>query len=117
MEFEISLNNLKFYSYHGVLEEERCNGNEFIVNLSIFVSCNSSIEKDELQDTISYADLFEIVKSQMSISRNLLEKVAYSIATTIKTDYPQVKKGKISIEKVHPPIPSMFGSASVTLFF
>lgn len=117
MEFEISLNNLKFYAYHGVLEEELRIGNEFRVDLSIILPNNEGIEKDKLENTVSYAELYNIVKEEMERPHKLLEKVALNISLIIKSKYSNVKRGKIRIEKTRPPIVGMLGSASVTLSF
>ena len=117
MEFEISLNNLSFYAYHGVYEEELKTGNEFRINLSVWIPCHEEMDEDDLENTVSYADLYSIVEAEMKKPRKLLETVALSIAKTIKKDFSLIKRGSISIEKVHPPIPGMLGSASVILNF
>ena len=117
MEFEISLNDLIFYSYHGVYEEEQKIGNEFHVSLTVVVPYNEGLEADDLAHTVSYADLYGIIEKEMAISSKLLEKVALKVAKRIKNDFPEIIKGKISIEKKHPPIPGILGSASVTLNF
>lgn len=117
MKFEISLNNLQFYAYHGVFEEERKIGNEFKVSLSVALPCKIEIENDELSDTVSYADLYSIIADEMKKPHRLLEKVAFEIVKRINREYPEIESGKISIEKVHPPIQGMLGSASVILFF
>lgn len=116
MELQISLDNLIFYSYHGVYEEERKNGNEFRVSVNISIPYDYE-EEDDLKNTVSYADLFLIIQNQMEIPCKLLETVAIKIIRIIKERYPQIIKGKIEIEKIHPPIPGMLGSAKVTLFF
>ena len=116
MKFEISLNNLKFYSFHGVLEEERRLGNEYDVSLMVEVECEK-VEKDELSSTVSYADLYDIITAEMAIPRNLLEKVAYEIARRTKERFPQVLSGKITVTKLRPPIEGMLGTASVSLVF
>lgn len=117
MELEISLNDLRFYSYHGVYEEEKRIGNEFRVSLSVFIPFNNEMEKDLLSSTLSYASLFEIIKEEMDKSCNLMEKVALNIVKKIKSKFSEVKSGRIRIEKVHPPIPGILGSASITLNF
>ncbi|MCH5241377.1 MAG: dihydroneopterin aldolase [Muribaculaceae bacterium] len=117
MEYKISLKNLSFYSYHGVLEEERKIGNEFRVSLSVFIPYNQEIINDDLSATVSYADLYEIVKAEMGSPKKLLETVAQRIVAEIKAGFPQIIRGEVTIEKIHPPIPSMLGSASVTLLF
>ena len=117
MEFEITLNDLVFYSYIGVLEEEKKIGNEFRVSVSVFLPYKEEILNDNISSTVSYAELYDIVHKQMQIEYNLLEKVAAEIAKSIKYRYPQISRGKVSIEKKHPPIPGMIGSAIVALNF
>lgn len=115
--FEIALNKLRFFARHGVLDFERESGNEFIVDLSVRIPFDKRIVDDELEGTVSYADLYEIVKEEMEVPRKLLEKVANEIAIRIKEKFPEVTMGFIKIEKVRPPIPTLLGSASVTLNF
>ena len=117
MEFEISLNGLSFYAYHGVLEEERRIGNEFRVDISVFIPLNPGIEADNLEHTVSYATVYKIIEGEMSRPQNLLEKVALNIAERLQQEFCDIKQGLIKIEKKRPPIPGMIGSASVTLRF
>ena len=117
MEFEISLRDLRFYAYHGVFEEEKKIGNEFRVSLSVFLPFKESLKEDLLDDTVSYAALYEIVKEEMEKPRNLLEKVAIEIAERIKKKFPEVRKGRVEVEKIHPPIPGILGTAAVALNF
>lgn len=117
MEFEISLNNLRFYSYHGVFNEERVTGNEFEVNLTIKLPYKEEMNEDRLDYTVSYADLFSIVKKEMDRPRKLLETVAIEIVKGIQRKFPELKGGSIEIEKKRPPIPEMIGTASVKLIF
>lgn len=118
MDFEISLHHLRFHAYHGILEHEREFGNEFTVDLSVKIPADLRIaEDDDLIHTISYAILFEIVKDEMEKPRKLLETVALKLAERIKATFPEVKSGKVKIEKNRPPIREMSGSASVSLEF
>lgn len=119
MEFEIKLNDLLFYSFHGVMEEEKKIGNEFKVSLKISIPYSEGIKEDKLESTISYADLYSIINEQMKNKCNLLETVATRIADEITVKYPQIlpNKNSITIEKRRPPIQGMLGSASITLKF
>lgn len=117
MEFEISLENLSFFGYHGVMEEEKRLGNEFKVWISIWLPIFDNWGEDSIDSTISYAELYEIVNKEMEIPRNLLETVAFRIGKEIRRRFPNISKGKVKIEKVRPPIPGMLGSASVSLLF
>lgn len=117
MEFEIALSGLRFHAFHGVLPEEKQLGNQFEVNLSVFIKNNLLIEEDILEGTISYVPLFEIVKKEMEIPRATLENLAFRIQKKVKEAFPNIIRGKVSIEKISPPIPGMIGSAKVTLNF
>lgn len=117
MEFEISLNNVRFYAYHGVLEAEKELGNEFEVSLSVKVPYSENIETDDIKHAVSYADLYKVVEEEMQIPRRLLEKVASRIAHRIKEEFPKASCGKVAITKVRPPVQNMLGTASVTLIF
>ena len=117
LSFDISLNNLRFFAYHGVLDFERKFGNEFVVNLTVKVPFDVRIDRDDLTGTVSYADLYEIIKEEMQQPKNLLEKVAVEIVSKIRDKFSLIQSGYIEIEKVHPPIPGIIGSASVKLNF
>ena len=79
MEYEIALRDLRFHARHGVWEQENAVGNEFIVTVSVKIPYSEAIAADQLDATISYADLFSIVKEEMRRPRNLVEAVAASI--------------------------------------
>lgn len=110
--FVVRLENLKFYSFIGVFPEERMIGNDFILNIS--VSFNATRFKSEnLDTTISYADIYEIVAKEMQIKWLLLESVAKEIGDNILNKWDFITEISIKIEKVNPPIPGMKGSGSV----
>lgn len=117
MEFEISLNDLEFYAYHGVMPEEKTLGNRYRVNVSIIVPVPKEMDKDNLQQTVSYVDIYEIVKEEMYKPVNLLETLSWKIVLSIQHKFPEVRSGKVKIEKLTPPIEGIIGSASVTLSF
>jgi len=114
---EIFIENARIYGRHGVLEQERRVGNEFIVNLSVRVPVSDLMKEDQLAGTVSYAELYEIVAEEMAKPRMLLESVAIGIADKVKSRFPEVKGGWISITKSTPPIAGISGSAGVRHFF
>ena len=116
-EFEIKLSDLRFHACHGVMPQETKVGNEFIVNLAIRIPYSEVILEDNLDDTISYADVYEIIKTEMGNTKQLIETVAAKIAERICSRWPQILSGHITICKSTPPIPTVNGSAEVTLFF
>ncbi len=109
----VHLYNLKFYGYHGVHEEEKILGNEYEINLDVqFHEEHEMI--DSISETIDYTNLYEIIKQRMTVPTQLLETIVMDIGNTIHDRYNYIRSIKISLQKVHPPITAMQGSAGVT---
>lgn len=116
--FQISLSDLHFYSRHGVFAQEHTVGNEFTVDCSVMISADKFIADDDNLDlTISYADIFEVIKAEMDSPKRLLETVAVRIANSLKQKFPEIESGHIEIVKLAPPIPGIVGKSSVKYFF
>jgi 7,8-dihydroneopterin aldolase/epimerase/oxygenase len=110
----ISLHNVRFRAFHGVHPEEREKGNDFVVNLD--VSYKPGIHTVvSLQDTIDYAELFEIINSAMQKPVDLLETLVQTIGYNVYKKYPKIKHISVSVEKLNPPIDQFTGVAAVKL--
>ncbi|MDY3521914.1 dihydroneopterin aldolase [Riemerella anatipestifer] len=112
---KIILEDIKIYAYHGVLPEENVVGTYYLVNLECDVDLWSAAQTDNLEDTISYAELNDIVHQEMGVNSKLLEHVAGRIIKTILTKYPQIIYIKIKITKKSPPMRGEVQGASVVL--
>ena len=110
--FIIHLNNLKFYSYHGLHEEERIVGGEYEVNATVGFAGEEKIVS--LHQTINYVSIFRVIKEHMDKPVPLLETLAQSIAEQIKLIDTQIQSIVIRIDKINPPIPSFIGKVGVT---
>lgn len=117
-EFEIQLRDVMLYAKHGVLPEESVTGNQYRVNVRLRIDAAFfNEEKDELESTISYAEVFGILSSVMDCRVALLETVAVKFAKEVRMRWPNVKSGWIEIIKTVPPIPNMIGEAGVRYDF
>lgn len=108
---KVFLRDLRFHAGRGVYKEEHLTGTALSVDLEVSFSAGENIENE--QQTISYVDLFEMVKSEISLSGALLESVAVDIAKKIKSVYPFVKEINITISKMQPPILNFQGRAGI----
>src|SRR4029077_16366598 len=95
----VELQNLILHGYHGVFQEEKKVMNTFEVSLSVKYDEKRS-DFNSLEDTISYVDLYEIVKQKIQVPAFLLEKICQGIIRKIKQQYPSVKEVNISIYKM-----------------
>jgi len=109
----VRLHNLFFNAYHGIHEEEKILGNEYVVNAAFEFH-----ETDEviihINDTINYEIIYNIIKERMSIPTPLLETVVMEAGNKICNTFPDLKSICISIKKMHPPIEGLQGAAEVS---
>ncbi|MBU3837960.1 dihydroneopterin aldolase [Bacteroides caecigallinarum] len=100
----IVLNEMKFYSFHGVLPQENTVGAVYRVSLNLETDFSEAAATDNLEGTINYAEVHEAVKEEMSIPVKLLEHLAYRISKRLFADFPTIKSIEITIFKENPPM-------------
>lgn len=110
--FLIRLADMRFYSRIGVYEQERRVGNEFVVNVSVRLDA-SSFQPECLDTTVSYADVYELVRARMGEEWLLLESVVVAVADDIRKAYPAALGVKVRIDKTVPPITGIQGTCGV----
>ena len=112
----IELEGMEFKAYHGCLEQEKVRGNSFTVDFRGELDLRAAAESDNLNDTVNYADIYEIVSEEMSIPSELLENVAGRIVKAIETRYPQFVSFSVRVSKKRPPVDGIAQWSRVTLF-
>ena len=115
---KIILRDLAFYGYHGVAPEELELGQRFTVDLVLWLDLSAAAASDQLEDTISYALVYEQVQSIVEgAPSKLLEHLAGRIARAILAE-PRVARVTVRVTKQTPPIKGMAtGSAAIELDF
>lgn len=112
---KITLHEMRFYAYHGVFAQEQRVGNHFIVELTFWADIAESLHRDELEETISYADVYEVIKAEMAIPSRLLEHVVGRISQRLFATFPRMQRIALTLSKCNPPFPGEVHSAAVTL--
>jgi dihydroneopterin aldolase len=112
----IELEGMEFKAYHGVLEQEKVRGNEFVVDFRGELDLSAAAESDNLNDTLNYADIYEIVAYEMSIPSELLENVAGRILKAIEKQFPQLVSFSVRVSKKRPPVDGVAQWSRVTLY-
>ena len=113
---KIALSGMKFYGYHGCLTEERQQGQDFYVDVTLSLSLHHAGKSDELSNTVNYAAVFEIVKSVVEGQRfHLIEAIAERIADLILGRYSEVRAVEVTVHKPAAPIPGDFQDAAITI--
>lgn len=109
----VFVKKLRIYAFHGVLPQENVVGAYFTIDISIDTDFNRAMATDELDGTISYADICDTVKQEMAITSKLLEHVAGRICNALFSRFPSATKVKICITKENPPMGVECGGAGV----
>ena len=111
----ISLNDVRLYAFHGVMEQERRVGAEYSVDVRVHYYIKKAMESDDVADTLNYATLLDVVKREMAQPSNLLEHVAGRIGKAIFDSFPQTEAVELTITKMNPPMGALCAGAGVTL--
>lgn len=114
-EIQIELEEMRYYAYHGVLDQERRVGNHFTVSLLITADVLCSTESDALADTISYAEIYDTVADEMAKPSQLLEHVAGRITRRLMADFTPITALTVKLTKHNPPIRGDVRAASIIL--
>lgn len=110
---QIHLKNLRFFSFHGIYDGETKCGSEFEVNITVnYIPSNLSLT--DINHTINYVSIYELIAQKMSIPTPLLETIAIETATEILQRFPVSTSVFISIDKINPPIESFQGKVGVS---
>lgn len=100
----ILLENVKFYAFHGVLPQERKVGNDYQVSLRIGYDISRAMVSDEVNDTLNYAEVYQLLSQEMSVPSALLERVAGRIGDRLFRKFPAIQSIDLTIIKVNPPM-------------
>ena len=111
----ITLTGLRVHGRHGVHDFERREGQEFVVDVTVWLDLGPAAATDDLSATLDYGALAQraaqIVGGQPC---DLIEAVAGRIATEILTDQ-RVEAVEVTVHKPHAPLSQPFTDVSVTL--
>ena len=100
----VILKDVRFHAFHGVMPQETKVGADFLVNLRIGYPLGTAMESDEVDDTLNYAEVYDLVKQEMEPPSKLLEHVAGRIVKVIGQHYPLVTSIDLTLMKQNPPI-------------
>jgi len=113
----IHVNEMEFWGYHGVFQEENKLGQRFRVSLSLAVSLKAAGETDSLEETVNYADAYTICREIVEGEPvKLIETLAERIASEVLSKFNGLVKGcKVVLIKPDPPIPGHYQSVSIEI--
>ena len=111
----ITLTGLRVRGRHGVFEHERRDGQDFLLDATVWLDLSRAARSDDLNDTLHYGELAEMAAAVIAgPPYNLIEALAGKIADEVMSDV-RVQAVDITIHKPSAPIPLTFADVSVTV--
>jgi dihydroneopterin aldolase len=111
----ISLRGLPVFAYHGVRDEERRDGQKFIIDAVVGLDTSLAAAGDELGLTVDYAALADrLVALASGPPVRLIETLAQRLAAACLSD-PLVQEVEITVHKPHAPLSHPFDDVSVAI--
>lgn len=109
----IELRGLKVRGNHGVFAHERADGQDFVVDITVWMDLSRAAASDSLTDTYDYGLLAQRAAAIVSgPARDLIETVAAEIAEEVMGD-PRVQAVEVTLHKPNAPIPLTFADVAV----
>ena len=106
---------MRFYAHHGCFVQERAIGTHFTVDLNFTTDTSRAEVSDNIADTVSYLDVYQVVKTEMQKPSNLLEHVARRVGEAVLRQFPAVTSITVKVSKMNPPLGGQMNSVSVEL--
>jgi len=84
----------------GVPDEERKEKQEILVNLSFKFDSKKAEKSDNIENTVDYFEIYNFIKNfPQDREFKLLEYLHQELETSIRKEFPKIKKLKIKIQK------------------
>ena len=112
---QIALRGLRGYGYHGVLDSERRDGQEFGVDAVLWVDTAAAAASDDLSLTVDYAAMAGRLAAIVGGPPvRLIETLAERLADAALAE-PLVREVEITVHKPHAPVGHPFDDIAVTI--
>jgi dihydroneopterin aldolase len=111
----IELRGLTVHGRHGVYERERVSGQDFVVDITVWIDLADAAASDDLADTYDYDALAQLTAGIVAgPPRNLIETVGGEIADRVMDD-ERVHAVEVVVHKPQAPIAQKFADVAVVV--
>lgn len=111
----ISITGLRVRAHHGVYDFEREHGQDFVIDLTVWLDLSAPASSDDVAQTIHYGELAERVHAAVASDPvDLIETVAQRVAA-IALSYDAAAGVRVTVHKPDAPIAVPFDDVSVTI--
>ena len=113
--YTIELRDVHLFAHHGVMPQEQKIGAWFTIDIKLGITDYGCATSDEIDGTVNYADVYDILRQEMEIPSKLLENVCQRISKRLYDAFVQIATIEITLCKDTPPMGGDRLKAAVTL--
>lgn len=112
---KIRLANMRFFTHHGVHEEERRLGQQISVDVELAADLERAGRSDDLAETIDYGSVYDII-NEVATGRQfrLIEALAQRIAEALLERFA-AQEVVVRVRKEDPPVGGLVDHAEVEI--
>lgn len=111
----IQLTGLRVRAHHGVYDFERENGQDFVIDVTVWLDLARAAASDDVATTIHYGELAESIALAVAADPvDLIETVAERVATLV-LNYPAAERTRVTVHKPDAPISVPFADVAVSI--
>lgn len=116
MKYKIQIKNCAFFARHGVFDEEETLGQRFYVDANLVVEAGNALVIDEIGNTVSYGDAFEVIEKIITGKRRyLIEALAYECGIALLKQFSSIERAEITVRKPNAPVAGVLDYVEVTV--
>jgi dihydroneopterin aldolase len=111
----ISLTGLRVFAHHGVYDFERETGQEFVIDVTVWLDLAAPAASDDVAGTIHYGELaLEVTDAVRRDPVDLIETVAERVASVVLA-HESADAVRVTVHKPDAPIDVPFDDVAVSI--
>jgi dihydroneopterin aldolase len=113
---QVFVSGLALHAYHGVMPHEAKVGQTFKLDLALDIDLTVASRSDKLADTVGYDHVVDTATKAFCSKRyRLVEAAAGAVADAVLARFGRVTAVRITVHKLHAPIPATFDDVGVSI--
>lgn len=96
----VSLHSIKLHAPHGLYPQEHILGNDFEVDVDIYIPAANT----QPWPFVDYTLIYGFVHNVFNQPGQLLETFVHNIHSALKMNVPDAEKIRVAVRKLHPPM-------------
>lgn len=113
---KILIKDLNIFAFHGVNLPEKENGQNFVLDITLYIDLSVPCKSDNVKDTVSYSDVIRRVTEVFTAEKyDLIERAADEVADMVLEEFPMVQECVMLLRKPEAPIKADFSYVAVEI--